>query len=63
MLTYKLQKISCLDVKMLKTLLLDHQTINVVVKFALYAVKCTVCMSHHKHSVYDMDRPISHNNK
>lgn len=48
---------------MLKTLLPDRQTINVVVKFVLYPVKCTVCMSHHKHSVYDMERPITHNNK
>lgn len=48
---------------MLKTLLPDRQTINVVVKFVLYPVKCTVCMSYHKHSVYDMERPITHNNK
>lgn len=47
---------------MLKTLLPDQQTINVVVKFILYPVKCTVCTSHHKHSVYDMERPITYNN-
>ena len=56
-------KILCLDVEMLKTFLPDHQPINVVVKFVLNPIKGTVCMSHRKHSVYDMGRPITHNNK
>lgn len=45
------------------TLLPDPTTINVVVRFILEGIKCTVCTSKCKHFVYDMEEPITHRNK